>query len=384
MNELNTTDILHHLGENDFPFGAVNPPIYQTSIFCYKNFQDFKKAISDEPNNYIYSRGNNPTVNLLEEKIAKLEHGERAKLVSSGISAITNSILSFLKSGDHIVCVKDSYSWTKNLLEKYLPRFGVTHTYVEGTNTQEIIDAVKENTKIIYLESPTTFTFKLQNLKEISDFAKSKNIKTIIDNTWATPIYQNPIDYGIDIVVHSASKYLGGNSDVVAGIIIGKEQDIRHIFQTEFQNIGTVPDPFMAWLILRGIRTLHIRLEKHYENALKIMNFLKQHPKIENVLYPFDPDFPQYELAKKQMKGGSGLMSFKLKTNKIEKVIEFTNRINYFKRAVSWGGYESLIMPYAVTTDNISQELLPLIRIHIGLEDPQLLINDLDEALKII
>jgi cystathionine beta-lyase len=384
MNELNTTDILHHLGENDFPFGAVNPPIYQTSIFCYKNFQDFKKAISDEPNNYIYSRGNNPTVNLLEEKIAKLEHGERAKLVSSGISAITNSILSFLKSGDHIVCVKDSYSWTKNLLEKYLPRFGVTHTYVEGTNTQEIIDAVKENTKIIYLESPTTFTFKLQNLKEISDFAKSKNIKTIIDNTWATPIYQNPIDYGIDIVVHSASKYLGGNSDVVAGIIIGKEQDIRHIFQTEFQNIGTVPDPFMAWLIMRGIRTLHIRLEKHYENALKIMNFLKQHPKIENVLYPFDPDFPQYELAKKQMKGGSGLMSFKLKTNKIEKVIEFTNRINYFKRAVSWGGYESLIMPYAVTTDNISQELLPLIRIHVGLEDPQLLINDLDEALKII
>ncbi|UYO99096.1 bifunctional L-alanine/L-glutamate racemase [Oceanotoga sp. DSM 15011] len=384
MNELNTTDILHHLGENDFPFGAVNPPIYQTSIFCYKNFQDFKKAISDEPNNYIYSRGNNPTVNLLEEKIAKLEHGERAKLVSSGISAITNSILAFLKSGDHIVCVKDSYSWTKNLLEKYLPRFGVTHTYVEGTNTQEIIDAVKENTKIIYLESPTTFTFKLQNLKEISNFAKSKNIKTIIDNTWATPIYQNPIDYGIDIVVHSASKYLGGNSDVVAGIIIGKEQDIRHIFQTEFQNIGTVPDPFMAWLILRGIRTLHIRLEKHYENALKIMNFLKQHPKIENVLYPFDPDFPQYELAKKQMKGGSGLMSFKLKTNKIEKVIEFTNRINYFKRAVSWGGYESLIMPYAVTTDNISQELLPLIRIHVGLEDPQLLINDLDEALKII
>lgn len=384
MDILNTTDILHHMGENDFPYGAVNPPIYQTSIFCYKNFDEFKNALSDEAHHYSYTRGNNPTVNLLEQKIAKLEHGEKAKLVSSGVSAITNTILSLLKSGDHIVCVKDSYTWTKKLLEQYLPRFNVTHTYVEGTDIDEIKDAVKENTKLIYLESPTTFTFKIQNLREIADFARGKNIKTIIDNTWATPIYQNPIDYGIDFVVHSVSKYLGGNSDLVAGIIIGKEEDINHIFNTEFLNIGTVPDPFMAWLILRGIRTLQIRMERHYKNALEIMNYLKDHPKVENILYPFNPDFPQYELAKKQMRGGSGLMSFKLKTTKIEKVREFTDKIKYFKRAVSWGGYESLIMPYAATTSNISEELLPLIRIHVGLEDTELLINDLDNALKIL
>lgn len=379
----NITDILHHMGEDNLPFGAVNPPIFQTSIFCFKSFEDFQEALSDEVSNYLYTRGNNPTVNLLENKIACLEHGEKAKLVSSGISAITQSILAFIKSGDHIVAVKDTYSWTKTLLEHYLPRFNVEHTYVEGTDVEEVENAIKENTKIIYLESPTTFSFKLQNLKEIATIAKKRGIKTIIDNTWATPFYQNPIDYGIDIVVHSASKYLGANSDVVAGVIIGCQNDIDHIFETEFQNIGTVPDPFLAWLILRGIRTLHVRMPVHYQNTLKIIDYLDQHPKIENILYPFYKNYPQYELAKKQMRGGSGLFSFNLKTRDINKIKNFTNAIRYFKRAVSWGGYESLIFPHAVKAQE-PDELVSLVRVHIGLEDPELLITDLDNALKFI
>ncbi|MDD3714954.1 MAG: bifunctional L-alanine/L-glutamate racemase [Atribacterota bacterium] len=376
------TEILHHLGEEDLPFGAVNPPIFQTSIFSFKTFADFKNALKDEKNSYIYSRGNNPTVNLVEEKIAELEHGEKAKLVSSGVAAISGSMMAFLKSGDHVISVRDVYGWTKTLLEKYLKRFNVSFSYVEGTDPEEIEKNINKNTKIIYLESPTTFSFKIQNLKQIAKIAKKHGIKTIIDNSWATPIFQNPIDYGIDLVVHSVSKYIGGHSDVVAGAIIGKEEDIAHIFKTEFQNIGTVPDPFMAWLVLRGLRTLHIRMRVHYENTLKIIDFLKNEEKIAEINYPFFKENPQFKLAKEQMRGGSGLFSFKIKTNSENNIAKFTDSLKYFRRAVSWGGYESLIIPYAVTLcgDN-DKDRLSLVRVHIGLEESELLIDDLKQAL---
>lgn len=375
------TEILHHLGEEDLPYGAVNPPIFQTSIFSFKTFADFKDALNDEVNNYLYTRGNNPTVNLVEKKLAELEHGEKAKLVSSGVAAISGSILAFLEAGDHVLSVKDTYSWTKTLLERYLKRFKVSHSYVEGIDPENVEANIRENTKIIYLESPTTFSFKIQDLKKIAAIAKKHNIKTIIDNTWATPIFQNPIDCGIDIVVHSVSKYLGGNSDLVAGAIIGSKEDIDHIFEMEFLNIGTVPDPFMAWLVLRGIRTLHIRMPVHYENTMKVIEFLNEHPKITKINYPLFEGNEQYQLAKSQMKGGSGLFSFKIDTTSESDIETFTNSLNYFKRAVSWGGYESLVMPYAVTGNNLDQDKLPLVRVHIGLEETELLISDLEQAL---
>lgn len=375
------TEILHHLGEDDLPFGAVNPPIFQTSIFSFKSFADFKESLNDEVNNYLYTRGNNPTVKLVEEKLAELEHGEKAKLVSSGVAAISGSIIAFLESGDHVLSVRDTYSWTKTLLERYLKRFKVSHSYVEGIDPEIIEANIQKNTKIIYLESPTTFSFKIQDLKKIAEIAKKHNIKTIIDNTWATPIFQNPIDHGIDIVVHSVSKYLGGNSDLVAGAIIGSKEDINHIFEMEFLNIGTVPDPFMAWLVLRGIRTLHIRMPVHYENTLKVIDYLDNHPKITKINYPLFHKHPQYELAKRQMQGGSGLFSFKIKTDSESAVERFTNSLQYFKRAVSWGGYESLVMPYAVTADTVAKEKLSLVRVHIGLEEPEMLIADLEKAL---
>lgn len=382
MNKKEITNILHHYKEENMPFGAVSPPIFQTSIFSFKSFDNFSKALNDETNNYLYTRGNNPTINILEEKMAALENGEKAKLFASGVAAIASSIMAFVKSGDHIISVKDCYSWTWKLLEEYLSRFKVEHTFVEGTDIGKIKDAIKPKTQIIYLESPTTFTFKLQDLQQIAIIAKKKGIKTILDNSWATPYFQQPIKMGIDLVVHSASKYLGGHSDLVAGVVIGKKEDIEHIFKTEFLNIGAVPDPFIGWLILRGMRTLHIRMQKHFDSTMKITKYLLLHPKIEEVMYPFLKSHPQYGLAKRQMSGGSGLFSIKLITGDINKIRKFIDKLYYFKKAVSWGGYESLIFPYIISHPNTSRHLKSLIRLHIGLDDSDLLIEDLENALK--
>ena len=378
------SEILHHLGERDFPSNAVAPPIFQTSIFCFKSFEDFQAALADEAHNFLYSRGNNPTVNLCERKLAALEHAERAKLVGSGVAAISCAILSQVKSGDHCVVVDNSYSWTRYMFNEYLPRFGVSATFVEGTKIEQFEEAIRPETKVIYLESPATFTFKLQPLKQVAELAKAHHIKTIIDNTWATPFYQNPIDPGIDIVVHSATKYLGGNSDLIAGVIMGSEEDITHIFNTEFLPLGPVPDPFMAWLIMRNLRTLHIRMPVHFSNALGLAEFLESRDDVESVLYPFLPSFPQYDLAKEQMRGGSGLFSFRLKTRDVEKIKKITNSVKFFKRAVSWGGYESLFDPAATQFapgKPIPDDRVSLIRVHAGLEDLDLLRKDLEQAL---
>ncbi len=385
MAKKNISEILLHQGELDLPFNAVSPPIVNTSIFCFKSYEDFRDALADETTHYLYSRGNNPTVNLCEEKLAALEGAQKAKLVTSGMSAITLSILSCLKGNDHVIAVKDSYSWTKYFFHTYLKRFGVTVTYVEGCNISDFENAIEDNTRLIYLESPTTFTFKLQNLKEVATLAKKHNIKTIIDNTWATPFFQNPISYGIDLVVHSASKYIGGNSDIVAGVIMGSKEDIDKIFETEFQPLGPAPTAMQAWLIMRNMRTLHIRMPYHFNNALKVAKFLENNDKVESVLYPFLESFDQYDLARTQMSGGSGLFSFRLKTRNLEDVKKFTNSLKYFKKAVSWGGYESLVFPAAVKYQDegpIPEDRISLIRIHVGIEDASILIDDLNNALK--
>ncbi len=324
---------------------------------------------------------------LVEEKIAALEKGERAKIVSSGAAAISHSIMAFVKSGDHVVCVEDAYSWTKTLLSNYLPRFSVNATYVEGTDTEEIIRAVRPETKIIFLESPTTLTFKLQDIDAIAAFARKRGIRTIIDNTWATPIFFNPIAHGIDLVVHSGSKYLGGASDIIAGVIIGSKTDIDLIQKQEFLQLGTVPDPFMAWLMLRGMRTLAVRMKAHYEGALAVATHLEAHSAIESVLYPMLSSYSQNELARRFFKGGSGLFSFRLKTKKLEDIVRFVDALQLFKRAVSWGGYESLVFPDAVryaSASMIPDDRINLVRLHIGLETPEDLIEDLNQALALV
>jgi len=384
MSDDNISEILHHMGEHDLPFNAVSPPIFQTSIFSFACFDDFRKALEDEQASFIYSRGNNPTVTLVERKLAALEGGERAKLVASGSSAISHCIMAFVKTGDHVVSVRDCYSWAHTLLSSYLVRFGVETTYVDGSDPAEFEAAIRPNTRLIYLESPTTLTFKLQDLAAVAAIARARGIKTVIDNTWCTPLYQNPIKLGIDLVVHSVSKYLGGHSDVVAGAIVGSERDLRHIFADEFQQFGTVPDPFMAWLVLRGMRTLHVRLAAHDAAGREVAGFLEGHPAVESVLHPFLPSYPQAELAARQMRGGASLFSFRLKTRDVRRVRAFADSLRLFKLAVSWGGYESLVFPNAVSSfpgGVIPEDRVSLIRLHVGLEDRKLLIADLDQAL---
>lgn len=377
------TEILHHMGEHDLPMHAVAPPLFQNSIFSFDSYEDFHEALSHEADHYIYSRGNNPTAALCEEKIAALEHTDRAKLVSSGVAAISCAVLAWLKRGDHAICIKSAYSWANYLFRTYLERFGVEVTWVEGNTVEEFERAIRPNTRVIYLESPATFTFTLQPLRQVAELAKAHGIKTVIDNTWATPLFQNPADLGIDLVIHSASKYLGGNSDVVGGVICGNAEDIRRIFETEYMMHGPVCDPFAAWLILRNLRTLHLRMPVHFRNALGLAEFLEGRDDVECVNYPLLPSFPQFELAKEQMRGGSGLFSFRLKTRDLDKVIAVTNRVKFFKLAVSWGGYESLFEPTALVFKKgevIPDDRISLIRVHAGLEDLELLKSDLAQA----
>ncbi len=374
-------EIIGFLGEEGFSYNPMIPPIYETSNFKFEKFEDMMKALSDEEAGYLYSRGNNPTVRILERKLAALERTEDARVFSSGMAAISSAILSFVSSGDHVVCVNDCYSWTRVLLEDYLTRFNVKTTFVPP-RAEDVLNAVQENTRIIYLESPTTMTFKVLDLEKIAVFAKEKGIVTIIDNSWATPVFQNPADFGIDIIVHSMSKYINGHSDVVGGFVAGRKELIKHIFENEFLMFGGNIGPFEAWLVLRGLRTLKIRMEKHFSNAIAVLKFLKSHPKVKEVNYPLDVDNENYELAKKQLRGGSGLLSFRLNVEKPEQVVTFIDSLKVFRLAVSWGGFESLVFPTLASKKLREHFGWDLIRLSIGLEDPDILIDDLEQALR--
>ncbi len=358
----------------------VSAPIYQTSLFTFPSVQDLRKALEDELSTHLYSRGNNPTVELVQQRIAALEGGERAKLFSSGVAAIASSILSCVKEGDHIICCNDAYTWAKYICTTYLKRFGVSVTFVDASNLSEVEQAIKSNTKVLYLESPGTLYMKVHDLGMLASLAKAHKITSIVDNTWATPLYQNPLSMGIDLVVHSASKYLGGHSDIIGGAVVGSKSMVEYITRSEFLPIGHVPDPFQAWLIQRGMRTLHVRLAYHYQSALKVCDYLYAHPSIEEVFYPMHPKSPEYALASKQMRGGSGLLAFKVKSRDREKIESMVNTLTKFRIGVSWGGYESLVFPVVATKDGDASTL----RLHIGLEDTQSLLDDLDHALSFL
>jgi cystathionine beta-lyase len=376
--------ILHHLGEESLPLNAVSPPIFQTSNFCFPSFEELRAAVNDELGHCLYTRGNNPTVNLAEAKLAALEKGEKAKLLGSGAAAITNSVMAFVKAGDHIVCVRDAYTWMGKLASSYLSRFGVECSFVEGTDIAEIEAAIRVNTRLIYLESPTSMTFKLQDLAAVASLARSRGIRTITDNTWATPYFCNPLELGVDIVVHSGSKYLGGCSDILAGVVVGNKEDVERIIQQESLQMGSVADPFMAWLMLRGLRTFHLRMPAHFRSAMDVSRFLESHGKVAQVLYPFLDSHPQAELAKRQFRGGSGLLSIRLDTADIRRVVRFVDSLTLFKRAVSWGGYESLVFPSAASyasASEVPEDRAGLVRLHVGLEESEALIADLDQAL---
>ena len=386
MDKMHLSHILTHLGENRKEyFNAVSPPVIQTSNFTFDSLAQFRASFASEMDHHIYSRGNNPTVEILRKKLAALEGAEDALVFSSGCAAISTAVISNVRAGDHIICVDSPYSWTKTLLQEFLPRFDVSHTFVDGTDIQNIADAIQPNTRLLYLESPNSLTFELQDLEACAQLARKHGIITCIDNSYASPIYQNPISMGIDIVVHTGTKYLNGHSDVVSGVICGTREMIKKIFYLEYMTLGGILGPHDAALVMRGLRTLELRMKRVRESAEKVVAFLENHPKVEKVVYPFSSSFPQYDLAKKQMRGAGGLFSIYLKINHIDQAETFFNRLKRFLLAVSWGGHESLVLPFAAFHQISGQEdpEIPwnLVRIYIGLEDPDWLIEDLGQAL---
>lgn len=385
---MHLSEILVHHGEDRANYyNAVAPPIIQTSNFAFPDLDAFRQAFINELDGHIYTRGNNPTVAILRKKLAALERAEDALVFGSGCAAISAAIIGNVKKGDHIICVDAPYSWTKSLLVNFLPRFGVEHTFVNGTDIRNIERAIQTNTTLLYLESPNSLTFEIQDLKACTALAKRHDITTCIDNSYCSPIFQQPIEYGVDIVVHSGSKYLSGHSDVVFGVLCSNKKMIQKLFESEFMTLGGIISPHDAALVIRGLRTLNLRVQKCAESGLKIAQFLEYHSKVKQVCYPFLPSFPQYDLAKRQMKGAGGLVTAYFDAKSIKQMEAFVAKIQRFLLAVSWGGYESLIMPsvgfHKIPGRADSSVPWNLVRFYIGLEDPDWLIQDLEQAMTV-
>ena len=386
---MNINHIINALGEERSEyFDSVVPPIVQTSNFEFKTVEDFRACLFNKFDGeaFLYSRGKNPTLEILQKKCAAMDGAEKSLVCNSGASAIFAALVSNVTSGDHIISVKNPYGWAYKILNYFLPRFGVETTFVDGKDVENFYKAIKKNTKLIYLESPLSWTFELQDIPAITKWAKENKLITICDNSYCTPLYQNTIAMGVDISIQSATKYINGHCDTLGGVVSGKKEMIKKIFDLDFQATGIAASPMNAWLMLRGMRTLEVRLERISRTSHQVIKFLKQHPKVEKILFPFDTDFPQYELAQKQMKDAFGLFSIVLKTKKIDEIEKFCERLQHFSLAVSWGGYESLIMPKCVEILNKETfssriEEHQLIRIYIGLESAETLIHDLTLSL---
>ncbi|MEO5673331.1 MAG: aminotransferase class I/II-fold pyridoxal phosphate-dependent enzyme [Chitinophagales bacterium] len=382
---MDLSQIINELGEDrEQYFNAVSPPIIQTSNFAFREVAQLRDAIADEFKVNLYSRGNNPTVSILRKKLAALDGAEDALVLSSGAAAVFLAVFSNVRQGDHIICVSKPYSWTDRLLTGLLPRFGIVCTMIDGTRIENFEASILDNTKIIFLESPNSFTFELQDLDAVATLARSKGIISIIDNSYCSPLYQKPLEYGIDISLQTATKYLGGHSDVVAGVICGSSQMISKIFRNEMLTVGSVISPFSAWLLLRGLRTLEIRLERIAQSTEKVAEFLEAHPRVEKLYYPFSKNNSQYVLARKQMKKSPGLCTALLKVASVDEIEVFCNSLKHFLMAVSWGGHESLIFPSCAAIgrqqfdiENINHRM---VRFYTGLEDADYLIRDIDRA----
>ncbi|SNY94863.1 trans-sulfuration enzyme family protein [Flagellimonas pacifica] len=387
------TDLAHFGEERETYNGAVVSPIFQTSLFTFKDWDAISDAFDNRTKSFIYSRGNNPTVDIAQKKLAKLAGGERALLFGSGMAAISAAVLHCVKNGGHVVSVKNIYGPANNLFYTYLKnKMNLSVTFVSGVDIKEFENAITETTDLIYLESPSSGIFSLQDIAAVAKLAKNKGIKTIIDNTWATPCFQKPLQMGIDLEVHSCTKYIGGHSDLVAGVIIGSNELLDQIYLREYEWLGGKISPMESWLITRSLQTLPARMRIHETNALQIATFLDEHPKIEKVNHPGLKSFDQYELGKRQMTGYSGLLSFRLKTNDLKRIKTFFNSLDIFQIGVSWGGHESLIYALAISYGKeLNQQQFAGtgltygdIRISVGLENVEDLIEDLKQGLLLI
>ncbi len=376
-----------HAGIGEYEFGAVVPPIYQTSTFKFESAEHGGALFKGDQKGYIYTRMQNPTVEAMENAVAELENGYKALGCASGMAAIHTVFTTLLNSGDHVVCSKSVYGPTATLLSTVLSKFNIETTFVNASNLENVKNAIKENTKIIYIETPGNPTLETTDLKAVSEIAHDNDASLVVDNTFMSPVLQQPLMLGADIVVHSMTKFLNGHADVVAGIVVVKDEETYSVFRKTLNQIGGVIDPFNSFLVHRGLKTLAIRMKKHSENAMEIAEYLEAHPKVDWVRYPGLKSFPQYEVAQKQHKAPGGMISFELKGG-FEAGKVLMNSVKLSQLAVSLGGVESLIQhPASMTHLSMGKEAREsagitdgLVRLSVGIEDVHDIIDDLEQA----
>jgi len=378
-----------HAGQGPDPLhGSLSTPIYQTSTFVFKDVAQGAARFAGDEEGYIYTRLGNPTQAALEEKIANLEGGEAAFAAGSGMGAITAVIMALVNQGDHVVHSSALYGCTFAFLHELINRFGVSATGVDTADLDAVKKAIQPNTKVVYIESPTNPTMRISDIQAVAEIAHAHGAKVVVDNTFMTPYLQRPLELGADIVVHSATKYINGHGDVVAGVAIGPKDLIDEMRMTTLKDIGGIISPFDSWLLLRGLKTLAVRMDRHNSNAMAVAKFLEEHPAVEKVYYPGLESFDQHDLAKKQMSGFGGIMSFELKGG-YDAGVKLMNGVKMMHLAVSLGDVDSLIQHPASMTHSVVPEeermaahITPgLVRIAVGLEDVKDIIADLDQAL---
>jgi methionine-gamma-lyase len=382
------TQAIHAGRINDEQFGSLATPLYQTSTFVFDNAKQGADRFAGEAEGYIYTRLGNPTTRQLELRVAALEGTEEAAATATGMGAVSGALLANLQAGDHLISSKAVYGCTFALMSHMLTKFGIEVSFVDMTDPSNVANAIKPNTKMIFLESPINPNMVVLDIEAITKIAKQHQILTVADNTFLTPVLQKPAQLGVDIIVHSATKYLNGHGDVVAGIICGSTEMINHIKLTALKDIGATISPHDAWLIMRGIKTLPIRMERHCANAQKIAEFLEAHEKVAAVYYPGLKSHPGYKYIGKQMLAAGGVIAFELKGG-LSAGEAFINRMKLFSIAVSLGDAESLIQhpasmthsPYTAEERQAAGISDSLIRLSVGLENVADLIDDLSQSL---
>ncbi len=378
-----------HAGIGEYEFGPVVPPIYQTSTFKFESVKQGASLFKGEGKGYIYTRLANPTVEAMENAIAQLEGGHKALGCASGMAAVTTVFTSLLKTGDHVVCSKSVYGPTTTLLSTIFNKFNISSTFVNSSNLDEIKNAIKENTKVVYVESPGNPTLDLTDISGAAKIAHEHNASLVVDNTFMSPALQKPFEFGADVVLHSLTKFLNGHADVVAGVVVVKDKESYTVFRKTLNQLGGVIDPFNSFLVHRGLKTLALRMEKHSDSAMKIAGYLENHPKISWVRFPGLKSFPNYELGQKQHKAPGGMIAFELKGG-YDAGETLMNSVKLCTLAVSLGGVETLIQhPACMTHASMDKKIREeagitdgLVRLSVGIENVDDLIADLEQALE--
>jgi methionine-gamma-lyase len=378
-----------HAGQSPCPLtGAVDTPIYQSTSFASADAEEMAAVYGGEKPGYMYTRYGNPTLHALEEKLAALECGEAAQVFSSGMAAVSSAILGYVRAGDHIVAARSLYGAAYDFLARKLPSLGVSTTFVQSTRLEEFEKAFRPNTKLLYFETPSNPVLEILDIAVLAQLARARGIPSMMDNTFASPVLQQPLKMGVTVVVHAATKYLCGHGDAMGGAAIGPKDYIRYLNQEIVRDFGGCLSPFNAWLILRGTHTLHLRVPAQCSNAEKIAEFLAHHPRVERVNYPGLPNHPGHDVAKRQMKAFGAMLSFEVKGG-YEGGKKVMNGVKIFARAASLGDTRSLIVHAASTSHRAvprEQRLAigitdGLVRLSAGVEAIEDLIQDLEQAL---